>query len=158
MNAKEEFKEMLQAEHEAKYPEMPYRYLGKWTDKTANGLTAMVIKYLKLQGWQAERISVTGRKVDNRKVVTNVIGQKQVIGSAYWLPSSMQKGSADISATIAGRSVKIEVKIGKDRQSKDQKAYQKQIEQAGGVYIIARDFAGFVNWYKEFTQKCTHRN
>lgn len=152
MTGKQQFKELLQKEHEQKYPDMPYRYLGRWSDKTANGLTRMIIKFLKLEGWQAERISVTGRKVDNRKVVTNVIGQKQVIGSAYYIPSSMTKGSADISATIAGQSVKIEVKIGRDKQSHEQIMYQMEIERAGGTYIIAKDFETFVSWYRDFVR------
>jgi hypothetical protein len=31
------------------------------------------------------------------------------------------------------------VKIGNDRQSEAQKAYQKSIENSGGVYVIAKD-------------------
>lgn len=147
MKAKDEFNQMLLAEHEAKYPDMPYRYLGKWTDRTANGLTRMIIKFLKLKGCQAERISVTGRMVYNRKVVQNIVGQKQLIGSAYYLPTNMTKGSADISATIAGQSVKIEVKKGKDKQSHEQIMYQMEVERAGGMYIIARTFQEFYDWY-----------
>ena len=66
----------------------------------------------------------------------------------------MTKGTADISATIPiyaackiGLSVKIEVKIGKDRQSEDQKKYEKSIINAGGVYYIAKDFNSFYEWY-----------
>ena len=155
MNAKQQFKEMLIAEHREKYPdwpERPARYLGSWSDKKANGLTKMIIKYLQLKGCQAERISVTGRLVDNRKVVENVLGQSQQIGSAYYIPSSMQKGSADISATIAGQSVKIEVKIGKDKLSHEQMVYQMAVERAGGTYIIAKSFETFIAWYKDFTR------
>jgi hypothetical protein len=47
--------------------------------------------------------------------------------------------------------VKIEVKIGKDRQSEAQKKYQEDIERAGGVYLIARDFDSFVEWFDSFT-------
>ena len=36
--------------------------------------------------------------------------------------------------------MKIEVKFGSDRQSEHQKEYQKAIEAAGGVYLIARTF------------------
>jgi len=150
MTGKQKFKELLLAEHKQKYPdwpERPARYLGKWSDKKANGLTRMIIKFLQLSGWQAERISVTGRMVDNRKVVENVIGQRQQIGSSYYIPGTMTKGSADISATINGQSVKIEVKIGRDRQSEYQKAYQAEIEKAGGIYVIARTFQGFFDWY-----------
>ena len=56
-------------------------------------------------------------------------------------------GSADISATIAGRSVKMEIKIGADRQSEAQRRYQVAIERAGGLYVIVKDFTSFVEWY-----------
>ena len=58
-------------------------------------------------------------------------------------------GTADISATIGGRSVKIEVKVGRDRQSEAQRIYQQQVEAAGGIYYIATDFESFVKWYNE---------
>ncbi len=69
-----------------------------------------------------------------------------------WTKGTSTAGSADISATIKGRSVKIEVKIGKDRQSEAQKRYQEMIERAGGIYIIAKDFDSFVEWYENFIQ------
>ncbi|HJY63731.1 MAG TPA: hypothetical protein VJ455_06205 [Ignavibacteria bacterium] len=61
----------------------------------------------------------------------------------------MQPGTADISATIAGRSVKIEVKIGRDKQSQKQKEYQRQVEASGGLYFIAKSFDQFFTWYNE---------
>ena len=100
--------------------------------KTANGLTKMIVDWINYNGGQAERISTTGRYI---------VAQKK------WIKGSGTKGSADISATIKGRSVKIEVKIGKDRQSVYQKAYQKSIEKAGGIYYIAKDFDSFYEWY-----------
>lgn len=160
MKGKDEFKALLLAEHEAKYPdwpERPARYLGTWSDRTANGLTRMIIRYLQLQGWQAERVSVQGRLVDNRKEVTNVLGHRKVIGSAYYLPTNMRKGSADISATILGQSVKIEVKIGKDKQSHEQIMYQQEVQRAGGTYLIARDFETFVTWYREFVRSSVRK-
>ncbi len=60
------------------------------------------------------------------------------------------KGTADISATINGRSVKIEIKM-KDKQSEVQREYQRRIEAAGGVYLIVRSFAEFMTWYNTFT-------
>ena len=62
-------------------------------------------------------------------------------------PSTGTKGSADISAIIQGRSVKIEVKFGKDRQSEVQKQYQESVESAGGIYYIAKDFDSFILFY-----------
>jgi hypothetical protein len=46
------------------------------------------------------------------------------VAGIQWTKGTSTAGSADISATIKGRSVKIEVKIGKDRQSEAQKKYQ----------------------------------
>lgn len=101
---------------------------------TANDLTRQIIRFIQRHGGQAERIAVTGllRKFGN--------GYK-------WTRTNMTVGTADISATIQGRSVKIEVKIGTDRQSDEQKRYQKQVEDAGGIYYIARTFEEFLKWY-----------
>jgi hypothetical protein len=48
-----------------------------------------------------------------------------------------------------GVSVKIEVKYGKDRQSEDQKKYEHSINEAGGIYVIARNIDDFIQWYDE---------
>ena len=125
----------------------------KFNDNTANSLTKSIIRWLQLNGWQAERISTTGRYIDNSKIVTDVLGNRKKIGSGKYIKGSGTNGSADISATIKGRSIKIEVKIGKDRQSEAQKEYQKNIEKAGGIYIIATDFDDFMMWYKAFIEQ-----
>lgn len=124
-----------------------------YTDKTANGLTKCIVHWLNLNGWQAERISTTGRYIDNSKIVTDVLGNTKKIGTGKYIKGTGTNGSADISATIKGRSIKIEVKIGKDRQSEAQKEYQKNIEKAGGIYIIATDFDQFMMWYKSFIEQ-----
>jgi hypothetical protein len=72
-----------------------------------------------------------------------------------WVKSTSTRGSADISATINGRSVKIEVKVGADRQSQAQKVYQEQVEKAGGLYFIAKDFESVVEWYNNLIR---HKN
>ena len=134
------------------YPNLPAHAIPapKYTDNSANALTKCVIDFLNMSGYQAERINTMGRMIDNRRTYTDVIGRQKTIGSTKYIPTTGTKGSADISATINGRSVKIEVKHGKDRQSKEQKAYQEQVERAGGTYYIARDFQSFYDWYQEF--------
>ena len=107
-----------------------------YRDDTANGLTQCIIDYIRLYGGQAERINTTGIPIETPNGVK-------------WRTSNTTRGSADISATIRGRSVKIEIKIGRDRQSNYQKAYQKEIEDAGGLYYIARNFTAFVDWYAQ---------
>ena len=105
-----------------------------YTDKTANGLTKMIIDWINYNGGQAERINTTGR---------------YLVGQRKWIKGTGTKGSADISATIQGKSVKIEVKIGKDKMSEDQHRYQEAIEKAGGIYYIAKDFDSFYEWYNK---------
>ena len=125
-----------------------------YRDDTANGLTRLIIDCIRHDGGQAERINTTGIPIDTRQEVTDILGHRHMIGSLTWRKGGSTVGSADISATINGRSVKIEVKIGKDRQSEAQRRYQQAIEQAGGLYFIARNFTEFHSWYRQnFMQK-----
>ena len=143
-----ELKSLYLANHRERYPSLPEpaRTAPRYTDKTANGLTKCIIDYLRLQGCQAERISSTGRYLDKTKTYTNVMGRTRKIGSGKWIPTSGQKGTADISAVIHGKAVKIEVKM-KDKQSEAQKKYQQQVEQAGGTYQIVRSFSEFFEFF-----------
>lgn len=139
---------------ETKYPNVPKEWLPKtiYKDKTANGLTKCIIDFLKFNEWQAERINNTGRMVDDRTAYTDVLGRCRTVGSVNWVKGTGTDGTADLSATIQGKSVKIEIKIGSDRQSEAQRNYQHIIEKAGGIYFIAKDFAQFYSWYlKTFT-------
>jgi len=119
----------------------------KFTDKTANGLEKAVCAFIKLQGYQAERIKNTGRVIDNTKTFTDAVGFTRRIGSVEYIKGTGTNGTSDISATIKGMSVKIEIKIGKDRQSEAQKIYQANIERAGGKYFIVHTFEEFINHY-----------
>ena len=119
----------------------------KYNDSSANALTKAIIKFIELQGYQAERISSTGRYIDTKRTKTNILGQTITIGSGRYIPGTSTNGTADISATIKGKSIKIEVKHGKDRQSEAQKQYQTSIERSGGVYFIAKNFDEFYNFF-----------
>ncbi|MFA6402782.1 MAG: hypothetical protein WCX31_14360 [Salinivirgaceae bacterium] len=142
-------KALYLAENKRKYPSIPdyARSFPDYSDKTANGLTKCIIDFIKLSGYQAERINCMGRIIDNRETVSDVMGNIRTIGRVQYGKTTGQRGTADISATIKGRSVKIEVKIGRDRQSQAQKDYQKLVENSGGVYFIATDFEQFYNWF-----------
>jgi len=150
---KKEYKALL---HELKlqryaitHPNYPQDYIPKtmYKDSTANGLTKAICDYINYHGYQAERINTMGTAREKKTTAGKVIG-------VTWTKGTSTAGSADISATIKGRSVKIEVKI-KDRQSEAQKRYQEHIEKAGGIYIIAKDFDSFVEWYNQFIQSCS---
>ena len=148
---RERIHDMLLQESRQKYPNLPdhARIIKIPSDSTANGLTRLVIKWIELHGGQAERINTMGRMVDGRKIVTDVLGRKGMIGSMNYIPTTGTRGSADISAVINGRAIKIEIKVGKDRQSEAQKAYEQSITSAGGVYLIVRTMDQFVAWWDE---------
>ena len=137
----------------AKYPSVPFLAPRKFRDYTSNGLTKCILAFLRIKGHQAERINSTGRIVDKRMSYTDIVGRRRTIGNYEWVYSTGTKGTADISAIIGGRSVKIEVKHGRDRMSDAQRRYQEDVEKAGGIYFIVRDFQEFFDWYnKEFSR------
>lgn len=130
-------------------PTIPAEWLAprRYRDDSANNLTRCIIDFLKFSGWQAERIANIGRRIDTRCTFADVAGRSRTIGSSKWIKGTGTNGTADISATIKGLSVKIEVKYGRDRQSEAQRTYQSQVQQAGGLYFIASSFEQFLNWY-----------
>lgn len=150
--SKQRLTDALLAESRQKYPNLPdhARVIKSYSDNSANGLTKCVIKWLELHGCQAERINTMGRMVDKRKIVTDVIGRKGMIGSMTYIPTTGTRGSSDISSIVYGKTVKIEIKYGKDRQSEAQKQYQASVESAGGVYLIVRTFDEFLEWWDNF--------
>lgn len=123
-----------------RFPNVPEhcRACPRFTDKTANSLTRCIITFLRLHGHQAERVNTMGRQITAKS------------GRQIYIPTTGSKGSADISAVIHGRAVKVEVKVGKDRQSGHQREYQRAIECAGGVYVIAKTFDQFIQWFDTF--------
>ena len=145
---------ILQWQHDCSKTQMRPDYVPKtkFSDTTANGLTKAVVTFLNLSGHQAERISTTGRYIDNSKIVTDVTGAQRVLGKGKWIKGSGVSGSADISSTInvkgIGLSVKFEVKM-KDRQSEHQKIYEQDIKKAGGQYYVVHNFPEFIEYYNK---------
>jgi hypothetical protein len=127
-----------------------------YLDKTANALTHAIISWINLNGYQAERISTTGRYIDNSKIVTDVLGNRKKIGSGKYIKGTGTNGSADISAIIKSLNGtvipwKIEVKM-KDKQSEAQKRYEEHIMKAGGHYSIVHNFDEFMEQYNFLLQ------
>lgn len=131
-------KDAVKQRKQAERPNLPEYAITtpKYEDRTANGLSRCIIDFINSQDFcHAERISNEG------------VMRKDTNGRAFRANSSMTNGTADISATIHGRSVKIEIKIGNDRQSEAQKNYQNSIENALGYYLIVKDFDSFLSWF-----------
>jgi hypothetical protein len=59
------------------------------------------------------------------------------------------KGSSDILACVKKIFVGIEVKVGRDRTSADQKKFGAALERAGGIYIVARSVEDVIERLKK---------
>jgi len=87
-----------------------------YTDRSANGLTKAICDYIRLSGGYATRINTTGQ-----------------LRGGKWIPGTTRKGTADIHAVYKGYHLSIEVKIGKDRQSIQQRqTEEEEATRAGG--------------------------
>ena len=116
-----------------KHPLLPPHALVKkrFKDTTANELTKTIIwdMYHVRQG-VAYRIN-NGAVYDVKKKV--------------YRKGVQRKGVPDIIGIINGRFFGIEVKIGADRQSADQKEIEKEVNDAGGVYFVAKSYDDYLN-------------
>lgn len=141
--------QVLEYRHQREiYPSIPEHAIAKskFSDSSANGLTKCIVSFLNFSGHFAERINTMGVYRAAKKV-KDVDGITRTVGKGTYTKSTSTNGSSDISATISGRSVKIEVKYGKDRMSEAQKEYAARTAAAGGIYYVARDFDSFIEWY-----------
>lgn len=114
-----------------RYPNNPHLAPRKYRDDTANKLTKCIVDYITFCGGFASRVSTTGQYRNDIK---------------KWIPGTVKKGMPDVTGTLKGRSLFIEVKIGRDKMSEDQKKVKRQIENSGGLYFIAKNFTDFKEW------------
>jgi hypothetical protein len=108
----------------------------KLTDKTSNGLQNAILAYFKYRNIKAWRQRSEGRYLPGQQV-TNVIGQTITTRKGKFIPlgKSGGIGLGDVVAVLPpyGRSLHIEVKVGKDRQRETQKQFQIELESSGGI-------------------------
>jgi len=105
------------------------RFVTKFRDDTANGLTKCLQAWSKINGAHFQRMNTTG-------IYDYKIGKYRYSGST--------KGVTDTLIIYNGIVLNIEIKIGKDRQSKEQLTMQKSIESAGGIYITINNYNDFI--------------
>lgn len=97
----------------------------------SNRLTTQLIRWFSEEGGTARRV--------------NTMGQYDMKIGRY-RPSGMRKGFEDIDAIYPviingikiGVKIACEIKIGKDKLSEDQITRQKEVEAAGGIYIVCK--------------------
>lgn len=83
---------------------------------SGSAMDTFIVNFLVWQGWGATKVNNIGRKVNG-----------------VYIPTSTKNGTFDLSATIYGRSIKIETKHGSDRPSEDQLKMQARERNAGAV-------------------------
>lgn len=115
-----------------RYPNIPRECVAKFRfeDKTANGLTNLIVKWLNFKGGNARRVN-TGGIFDHR--------------TGKYRRSGSTNGAADISATWHGKSLQIEIKAGKDKPRPDQLKQQERERAAGGIYEFVHSFDEFLS-------------
>ncbi len=140
-------KKLKEEAQRKQYPSLPTHAIprAKYSDKSTNGLTHCIIDYINLSGYFAERVNSMGTYVPAKKKATSL---GNIIQKGYYRKSSGTLGTADIHAIGKnGRTIKIEVKYGKDRMRKAQLAYKKRIEESGAIYYVATCFDDFYYWW-----------
>lgn len=122
----------FKVKYSSAYPEHYFKPKLPDTSK-ANGLTQAIINFIIWSGYRATRVTSAGRMIGKR-----------------YIPGTTRKGAADISATIKGRSVMWEVKVGKDAPSGFQLREQELERKAGGEYFFVHTLDEFFEQYDNF--------
>ena len=123
--------------------------------KTANGLTKLVCNFLLWSFHHGERTNNMGRPIQKKRPQFNILsGNVEYLDNGIeWQKGTGTKGTSDIKGHINNPKYKfpipiyIEIKIGKDFQSDDQKKYEKQITKTGALYCIVKNPEDFFNFF-----------
>lgn len=106
-------------------------------DMTANEMTAELLDQIPKR--------FAARVWRNNRVKAMAVGQ----GGKLRMVSAGIDGQGDITGIIClkqlGVRIELEIKAGKDRQTPVQEAFQRMIENHGGIYILVRDPAEAIN-------------
>lgn len=108
----------------------------KFSDKGTNELTKAIMAWFKCHGGFPQRVN-SGATYDPRLGI-------------FRKGSGSTVGAADVMATFGGKAIHVEVKYGRDSQRKEQKDFQKGVEAAGGVYLIAKTYDKFLIEIEKF--------
>ena len=118
------------------------QYLSKFIEQ-------VIIKILKHDGNDPINAPDTGKYRDNSKIIEDVVGFKRTIGTGNWTKAAnVRPGRADIKCFFKGNMYNMEVKVGKDRMSDDQKLEQTRAKKNKEIYVIIKTVDDFINLYE----------
>lgn len=153
-SALKHLKELLTSQMIRTHPNLPYpdQQINYW-----NAVKSRETKQLKriesflnlIGGCKGNIIDNKGTRIDSRVTYENPNTANQTVGSIEYRKSKIQNGIADTCNIIKGRKVDVELKLkykkGRDTQSPVQKQYEKEVIEAGGIYVICESFDDFYN-------------
>ncbi|MBO0937866.1 VRR-NUC domain-containing protein [Fibrella sp. HMF5335] len=130
---------LVDAAKAAKHPTLPphARIKAKYSDKSANDLTRCIVDFFTYSGHFATRLQSVGTYREDLK---KFVGSQQ------------RRGLPDVFAVVHGRAVHVEIKVGKDQLSNDQKEAIADLQKSGAAVYVARDFQGFFDWFNSLTR------
>lgn len=130
------------------YPMEPKDYFYKNTghrEYLSKFIEDVIIKVLRFKGCDPHKAPDKGKVIDNREMVTNVLGQKKIIGSkTYVKDQKVRPGRADVGCFFNGSMYNLEVKVGKDRMSYEQIKERERCEANGEKYVVIRMVDDFI--------------
>lgn len=137
-----ELNEMHLLTQHTPYPSELSKSLGN--SEGANLLTRLIIKHAKLSGFEFIRTSNTGIPIINRAT-------GKVEG---WRQSQAKAGSIlDITGSIHGEHVSVEVKYGKDRLSQGQREHIEAVHSRGGLAFVCRTYSDYIEQVTPYFDK-----
>ena len=130
-------------EEKVKHSTARYPVKESFSEKDTNSLTASVIAYSKYLNYKLGHDATFAYRVNNTGIYDAKIGGYRTGGG--------RKGQADVNFVFGGRILYLEIKKGKDRQSKDQKRFEDRADNAGAEYHLIKTFAQAVETINDFT-------
>lgn len=161
INWKERYKQVYDEHQKREYPAssrdfgtLPPKYPSV---ETHNGLRRFCKDFLKFCGHHTEVVNTMGRPVPKLAPKFNIFSAKleQIEIGTEWQKGSGKSGSSDVHAHIKIEGlefaipVKIECKVGKDTQRKDQERYEAAVKATGALYWLIRTPEELIEKYDE---------
>ncbi len=129
------------------YPMAPEKYFYSVTSHRqylSKLLEDIIVRLLRAKGSDPVKSYDRGKYIGD-KIGVDVIGHKVKLGTIWAKSNHTRPGRADITCFFGGEMLNIEVKIGKDTQSPDQKKEQLRAESNGEKYVIVKTVDDFLS-------------
>ena len=119
--------------------------------KSAAQLESLIDEYCTLSKAECTIIYSGGRQLVSKTHIVDVLGRKNSITNSKFIPGTTRNGTSDIIVVKNNKALYVECKFSKsDRQSENQKQWQKRVEGFGNTYVIVRTLKEFITIFNEW--------